>query len=112
MADLALRCCSATVLEFRSVKLLLFGASIALTGALQLLGGNPTVGRYETRESPEDRPNFLFSGGVNSFAGRINASASSSKSRGHLSTSLNSRTSGMRSWNCPANALGAMVTTV
>lgn len=54
-----------TAAEISFGQIALFGASIALTGASQLLAGNPTVGRYEARESPEDRPSFLFNGGVN-----------------------------------------------
>jgi predicted phage tail protein len=44
----------------------LTGASMALTGLAQVLAPNPSVGRYEQREAPEDRPNWLFTGAVNS----------------------------------------------
>jgi predicted phage tail protein len=56
-----------TAAEISFGQIALFGASIALTGASQLLAGNPTVPRYENREAPEDRPNFLFNGGVNTI---------------------------------------------
>jgi predicted phage tail protein len=42
-----------------------FGASLALSGAAALLTSDPQIARYETREASEDRPNFVFNGGVN-----------------------------------------------
>jgi predicted phage tail protein len=39
----------------------LFGVSMLLIGAANLLAGDAKIGRYEAREAPEDRPNFVFS---------------------------------------------------
>lgn len=50
-------------ISFGSIALA--GASAALTGAAALISGSAQVARYENREAPEDRPNFLFSGAVN-----------------------------------------------
>lgn len=44
----------------------LWGASFALTGLSSALAGSPSIGAYEAREAPEDRPSFLFNGAVNS----------------------------------------------
>lgn len=48
--------------------LALTGASMILTGAASLLAGSPQVAHYESREAPEDRPSFLFSGAVNTYS--------------------------------------------
>jgi predicted phage tail protein len=48
-------------------QIALTGASMAVTGLAQVLAPNPSVGRYEQREAPEDRPNWLFTGAVNSI---------------------------------------------
>lgn len=42
-------------------QIALTGASMVLTGAASLLANDAQVARYENREAPEDRPNFVFS---------------------------------------------------
>lgn len=41
------------------------GAAIALGGISQALSPQPKVGDYSGRESPDERPSFLFNGAVN-----------------------------------------------
>ena len=48
-------------------QIALFGASTALSGVASTLSQSAQVSRYENREAPEDRPNFLFNGGVNTI---------------------------------------------
>lgn len=52
-----------TVASFGSLAL--SGASMALTGLSAVLAPDPQIGSYATREAPEDRPNFMFTGAVN-----------------------------------------------
>lgn len=42
-----------------------FGAVLALTGVASLFAPSPNVGNYEDRESPSERPSYLFNGPTN-----------------------------------------------
>lgn len=47
-------------------NIFLTGVSMALSGVAQMLSPQPEVGDYSLRESPDQRPSYLFGGPVNS----------------------------------------------
>lgn len=55
----------ATAFSISFGQIALFGASMAFQGISQLLAGTPKVARYESRELPDDRPNFVYQGPTN-----------------------------------------------
>ena len=53
-------------MEITYGNIFLTGVSLALSGVGQMLSPQPEVGDYSLRESPDQRPGYLFSGPVNS----------------------------------------------